>query len=58
MGQLTAASAFPARTASPSVHSTPWGRGAVALCEVGTSKIGNLGWLDRHDQLVEGSQDP
>ncbi len=33
-------------------------KGAVALCEVGAGKIGNLGWLDRHDQLVEGSQDP
>lgn len=34
--------------------------GAVALREVGASKIGNLDWLglDRHDQLVEGSQDP
>ncbi|MCU1611539.1 MAG: hypothetical protein JWM45_3455 [Pseudonocardiales bacterium] len=31
---------------------------AVALCKVGAGKIGNLGWLDRHDQLVEGSQDP
>jgi len=31
---------------------------AVALREVGAGKIGNLGWLDGHDQLVEGSQDP
>jgi putative transposase len=32
--------------------------GAVALCGVGAGEIGNRGRSDRHDELVEGSQDP
>ena len=32
--------------------------GAVALCGVGAGEIVNRGWSDRHDELVEGSQDP
>jgi hypothetical protein len=30
----------------------------VALCRVGAGEIVNPGWSNRHDELVEGSEDP